>query len=77
MHLVNSVSNGTESISFLGSKMWDMLHDEIKEMKTMQPFKGAIKKESRKFSEWTLQVLFDWSRIYLIHTCNVRNIILY
>ena len=52
--LVKSIYNGTESISFLGSKIWDILHNEIKEMETVQAFKAARKMETRKLPVWTL-----------------------
>ena len=48
--LVNSVLNGTENISFLESTIWDILLDEIKEMKTVEEFKGVINNGSRKIA---------------------------
>ena len=41
---VNSVRFGTESISFLGPKIWDMIPKDIKESETVQIFKAKIKK---------------------------------
>ena len=41
--LVNSVYNGTESISFLGPKIWDMVPQNIKEKESIGEFKAAIK----------------------------------
>ena len=41
---VNSVYHGTESLSFLGPKIWDMLPLEIKESESLQIFKSKIKK---------------------------------
>ena len=46
--VVNSVYNGTESISFSGAKMFDILPSEIKEMETVETFKGAITYGNRK-----------------------------
>ena len=48
MPLVNFVYNGTESISFLGPKIWDTIPNETKEMRTVEKFKGAIKNGFRK-----------------------------
>ena len=42
--LVRSVYNGTESASFLGPKIWDLLPNEFKEMENLESFKRAIKK---------------------------------
>ena len=52
--LVNPVYNGTESTSFLEYKIWDTLPNKIKELKTVQTFKGVIKIETRKLPGWTL-----------------------
>ena len=40
---VNSVYNGTESISFLGPKIWYMVPQSIKEKESLGEFKAAIK----------------------------------
>lgn len=49
--LINSAYNGTEIISFLGPKIWNILVNEIKEMKKVGAFKSAIKKiETGKLS---------------------------
>ena len=40
--VVNSVYNGTGSISFSGAKTFDILPSKIKEMETVETFKGAI-----------------------------------
>ena len=42
--LLNFVYNWTESISFFGPKIWDILPNMIKEKKTVEAFNGAIKK---------------------------------
>ena len=41
---VNSVRHGTESVSFLAPKIWDILPKEIKDSKTLNIFKTKIKK---------------------------------
>ena len=46
--VVNSVYNGTGSISFSGAKMFDILPSKIKEMETVETFKGAITYGNRK-----------------------------
>ena len=42
---VNSVRYGTESISSLAPKMWEILPKEIKDSDTLQIFKAKIKKK--------------------------------
>ena len=41
---VNSVYNGTESLSFLGPKIWNLVPEEIKTSETVDIFKNKIKK---------------------------------
>ena len=41
---VNSVYDGSESISYLGPKMWDILPEELKAIETLESFKKEIKK---------------------------------
>ena len=41
---VTSVRYGTESISFLAPKIWEILPNEIKDSDTLQIFKAKIKK---------------------------------
>ena len=41
---VRSVFNGTESISFLGPKIWDIVPSELKQLETVNAFKREIKK---------------------------------
>ena len=41
---MNSVGHGTESVSFLAPKIWDILPKEIKDSKTLNIFKTKIKK---------------------------------
>ena len=40
---VNTVYNEEESISFLGSKIWEMVPQNIKEIGSLSEFKAAIK----------------------------------
>ena len=42
--LVNSVYKGTESLSFLGTKIWDILPDTYKDMPNLNSFKLALKR---------------------------------
>jgi len=35
---------GTESLSFLGPQIWDLLSDEVKNLDNLDSFKAAIKK---------------------------------
>ena len=42
--LVKSVFKGTESLSFLGPKIWDILPDTYKAMSDLNSFKIALKK---------------------------------
>ena len=41
---VRSVFNGTERISFLGPKIWDIVPSEVKQLETVNAFKREIKK---------------------------------
>ena len=41
---VNSVYNGTESVSFLGPIIWDLVPNEPKDVANLAAFKKAIKK---------------------------------
>ena len=41
---VNTVRYGTDSLSFLGPKIWDIVPDYITSSKTMSDFKNKIKK---------------------------------
>ena len=41
---VRSVFNGTESISFLGPKLCDIVPSELKQLETVNAFKREIKK---------------------------------
>ena len=40
---VNSVYNGTETLSFRGSKTWEMVPTDIKKSKSLKEFKAKIK----------------------------------
>ena len=41
--LINSVYHGTESISFLGPKIWDILPEKLKNIETLDAFKKEVK----------------------------------
>ena len=41
---VNSVWHGTESVSYLGPKVWDLVPNEIKEFESLNGFKSKIKR---------------------------------
>ena len=43
---VNSVYNGTESVSFLGPIMWELVPNELKDIENLAAFRKAIKKWS-------------------------------
>ena len=58
---VNSVRHGTESISFLGPKIWDLVPSDIKLSQSLSIFKRKIKK-------WVLlQCPCRLCKIYLQH----------
>ena len=42
--LVKSVYKGTENLSFLGTKIWDVLPDASKDLPNLNSFKVALKK---------------------------------
>ena len=42
--LVKSVYHGTDSISYLGPKIWDILTDDYKTIENLNTFKNKIKK---------------------------------
>ena len=41
--MINSVYHGTESVSFLGPKIWDILPEKLKNRETLEVFKKEIK----------------------------------
>ena len=41
---VNSVWHGTKLVSYLGPKIWDLVHNEIKESESLNGFKFKIKR---------------------------------
>lgn len=41
---VHSVYNGTESLSFLGPKIWELVPEDIKKSESLEIFKNKIKK---------------------------------
>ena len=40
---VHSVFSGTESLKFLGSKIWALVPNEIKQLESLGKFRNAIK----------------------------------
>ena len=40
---VRSVYNGTESLSYLGPMIWDIVPTELKKVKSLSSFKSGIK----------------------------------
>ena len=46
---VKSVRYGTESISSLALKIWEILPNEIKDLDTLQIYKAKIKKQKSEF----------------------------
>ena len=40
---VNSVYYGSESISNIGPRIWNLVHDRLKELKSINSFKNEIK----------------------------------
>ena len=41
---VKSTFHGTESLSYVGSKIWDLVSKELKELSSLNAFKKALKK---------------------------------
>ena len=62
--LVKSVFNGTETISYLGPRIWDLVHLEIKQKESLTTFKKAIK-TWRHGLHITVQKICCRHRIYL------------
>ena len=57
---VNSIYNSTESVSFLGPKIWDLVPNELKDIGNLSAFKKAIKKWSPE--KFTCRLCKDYSR---------------
>ena len=67
---VNSVCNGTESVSYLGPKIKDLVPSEIKQSVTLNSFKNRIKRwipdgYPRRICKY---ILGKWG-LYLHKTC--------
>ena len=41
---IHTVYHGSESISFLGPEIWNILQDEIKQLTSLNSFKKSVKK---------------------------------
>ena len=52
--LVKSVYKGTESLSFLGPKIWDILPDTCKDISDLNSFKVALKKQIPVDCHWRI-----------------------
>ena len=48
MPLVNSISNGTESIAFLCPKVGELVPEEVKQKEYLNAFQGAIKNDHQQ-----------------------------
>ena len=46
MPLVYSAWNGAENIAFLGPKIWELIPEEVKQKKSLNNLRDAIKKLS-------------------------------
>ena len=59
---VNSVWHGTESVSYLGPKIWDLVPNEIKESESLNAFKFKIKRWILKnvHAEYAKYILGKW-----------------
>ena len=53
-----TVYHGSESISFLGPKIWNILPDEFKAQISPNSFKKSVRNESHKISMQTQQSLY-------------------
>ena len=63
--LVKSVHHGSESVSFLGPKIWDMLLDDYRDIDSLSSFKNKIKK-------WKPEnCLCRLSKVYINNICFV------
>ena len=63
---VNSVYHGTESLSFLGPKIWEQVPPELKAMETLDIFKAHTKKmDTFKLSMQIMSYLSSSNRFYL------------
>ena len=47
---IRTVYHGSEIISFLGPKIWNILHDEIKQPTSLNSFKKSVKNGSHKIA---------------------------
>ena len=54
---VHSVYHGTESLSFLGPKIWDLVPGELKQSETLYSFK--LKKKKKNRTGYSLHVYTD------------------
>ena len=69
---IRTVYHGSESISFLGPKIWNMLPDKLKNASSLEVFKASIK--SWKLSLPPLQALCSKRWFYLSHSFMISKI---
>ena len=50
--LVKSVYHGSESISFLGPKIWNMLLDDCKDIDNLNTFKNKVNPLNANPTKW-------------------------
>ena len=63
---VRTVNNGSESVRYLGPKIWEIIPKQIHELDTIDKFKVAIKKmETRILSTWAMQSLSTKYRLHI------------
>ena len=53
--LIHSVFSGTESIKFLGPKIWALMPNEMKQLESLGKFRNAIKK-------WNILSFADYAK---------------
>ena len=68
-----TVFSGTESIKYLGPKIWELIPDEIKELESLWEFKRAIKLETHILPLQTMQAILLWDWFSLIRLVNLNR----
>lgn len=65
-HNVKTVNHGTETISFLGPKIWDLIPDNLKNLDPLEENLGSLSSAPAEFVKHALYllVIFD-------HTCYI------
>ena len=70
--LVETVFRGTESISYLGSAIWDVLPVTYKELPSLEPVKNRVKKNGNLRT-----AIADFPRHTLVGSVLYKNILNY